>query len=91
MKTLTNAKDGPKKQHFAAVVFSSIYIEGDERSRTNPGHGYPAEWRSTSEYIVFDDEAEMNEWVRARVDNKEKNYIILRAEPLLFTLMFVSM
>jgi len=32
----------PKEHHLAIIIFDSIHIEGDERSRTNPGHGYPA-------------------------------------------------
>lgn len=34
----------PSQRHFAALVFKthSIRHEGDERSLTNPGHGYPA-------------------------------------------------
>ena len=32
---------------YAVIVERSVYIPGDERSRTNPGHGYPA----TTEYF----------------------------------------
>lgn len=33
----------PKTPHFAMIIFDSesMTIPGDERSRTNPGHGYP--------------------------------------------------
>lgn len=39
-----SAADMPKQKHWAILIFSSrsIYHEGDERSRTNPGHGYAA-------------------------------------------------
>lgn len=41
--TYVNKKeDLPPGEHFAILVFSSVYVPGDERSRTNPGHGYPA-------------------------------------------------
>lgn len=34
----------PRTKHYAVIVYesNSVYIEGDERSKTNPGHGYPA-------------------------------------------------
>jgi len=34
-------EDIPIGEHFAILVPGSAYIPGDERSRTNPGHGYP--------------------------------------------------
>jgi hypothetical protein len=37
--------DLPNKKLFAIITGDTIYIPGDERSRTNPGHGYPAETR----------------------------------------------
>ena len=30
------------EDNYAIIRTDSIHIEGDERSRTNPGHGYPA-------------------------------------------------
>jgi hypothetical protein len=44
VKRVRNPKDFPKGAHFAAIVYDkkSVYFEGDERSRNNPGHGYPA-------------------------------------------------
>jgi hypothetical protein len=40
----------PKGEHWAIIEGTSVYIPGDERSRTNPGHGYPA---STENYITY--------------------------------------
>lgn len=34
-------KDLPPGKHFAIITYITITIPGDERSRTNPGHGYP--------------------------------------------------
>ena len=44
MKRIKNPNDIPTGPHFAVLVYAttSIHHEGDERSRTNPGHGYPA-------------------------------------------------
>lgn len=48
----------PEGPSWAIITFGSVYIPGDERSRTNPGHGYPEHTESTISYEVFFDEAE---------------------------------
>ena len=53
-----------KPTKLAALIFSSISIPGDERSRTNPGHGYPAHEQPTIEIRDFKDQEEMVEWVK---------------------------
>lgn len=54
--------DVPKGPHYAIIVFktSSVYVEGDERSRTHPGHGYPGgtETFESNEYYPFDSRAD---------------------------------
>ena len=44
MKEVVKPSDIPNVPHFALQLFEnhSVHHEGDERSRTNPGHGYPA-------------------------------------------------
>lgn len=78
----------PQKIHSAAIVFKtqSVYHEGDERSRTNPGHGYPAhtEIIETIEYIPFNSKQEMDQWiinVETTKYNKPK-YKLIEAKPL---------
>lgn len=39
---------------WAIVENSSVYIPGDERSRTNPGHGYPEHTVTYDSYKEFD-------------------------------------
>jgi len=57
----------PKHPHYAVVVVTkgSVHVPGDERSRTNPGHGYPAhdvDYHDV-EYIPFENtEAGHAEW-----------------------------
>lgn len=34
--------DIPDGHHYAIIEFRKIHVPGDERSRTNPGHGCPA-------------------------------------------------
>jgi hypothetical protein len=69
MKTVTTASDCLDKPHFAVLQFDSITIPGDERSRTNPGHGYPESTEHIVRYTRFDDEADMKKWV----EKEEKN------------------
>ena len=43
----------PPGTHYAVIVYetTSVHVPGDERSRTCPGHGYPAH---TDNYEVFE-------------------------------------
>ena len=41
----------PKGEHWAIVSTSSVFIPGDERSKTNPGHGYS---ERTEQYINYE-------------------------------------
>jgi hypothetical protein len=52
VKEVKRPSDVPSGQHFAVCVYDkeSVTIPGDERSRTNPGHGYP---ESTEVYETF--------------------------------------
>lgn len=68
--------DIPKTYHYAAIVFDSVWIEGDERSKTHPGHGYPGYSKQTLSYIVFKDEASMTEWVKNEL---KTNYVIIES------------
>lgn len=47
------------KPHFALIKIRSVYHEGDERSRTCPGHGYPAHTEEFNEYVPYATEAEL--------------------------------
>jgi hypothetical protein len=51
------------KEFYAVSVESNYYVEGDERSLTNPGHGYPAHTVSYSEFIRFDTKDELKNWI----------------------------
>lgn len=46
----------PKGPHWAILEYESMYIEGDERSRTHPGHGYPGHSVSYVSYRAFTNE-----------------------------------
>lgn len=91
MKPVTKKSEIPAGTHLAILVFktSSIYHEGDERSRTCPGHGYPAytETIYTVDYIPFADEKGVNDWIVNKELNKKpygenEPYQVIRSTPL---------
>lgn len=43
----------PDQEHWAIITTSQTYVPGDERSRTNPGHGYPEYYMETINYESF--------------------------------------
>lgn len=53
---VTSPEKLPKGEHWAIIGGNSIFVPGDERSRTNPGHGYP---EKTEHFITY--EAYLNE------------------------------
>jgi hypothetical protein len=58
---IKSARDVPTGEHFVIIVYSEVNIfhEGDERSRTHPGHGYPAytETIKTCKHYCFENKA----------------------------------
>jgi hypothetical protein len=65
-KLATSPTHVPEGPHWAILVFGSITIPGDERSRTHPGHGYPESTETTVSYYVFTDEASWRAEIEAR-------------------------
>ena len=54
----------PQVENKYAVIYSeTIHHPGDERSRTNPGHGYPAYDESVEVLKKFPDEDALKEWI----------------------------
>lgn len=45
--------DLPPGDHHCIIKFSTVYIPGDERSRTNPGRGYPESTETTITCAVY--------------------------------------
>lgn len=72
--------DIPKQEHYAIIQFGSIYIPGDERSRTNPGHGYPASYETTIEMITFTDVDDLTRWIAQ--NESKKNWVAVSVTPL---------
>ena len=66
MKICVTKSDIPKEAHFAIVEQVSVNIPGDERSRTNPGHGYPETTERYWRYYAFNDEKEWQQDIESR-------------------------
>ena len=66
----------PVGPHLAIIEFSTITIPGDERSRTNPGHGYPESTEQVIKYIWYPVE-KREEWeaeIRERMARSNQNW-----------------
>lgn len=61
-KYVSTVNDIPNKPFLAILKEESVYIPGDERSQTNPGHGYPASTQNYFSMEVYDTE---EEWKKA--------------------------
>ncbi len=82
MKWIHDKSDVPAGPHFAILEFSSYYVEGDERSRTNPGHGYPGHSESKCEYILFENEEEWKKEITKRSGQiSNHSWVAIKATP----------
>lgn len=54
----------PPKTIYAVVYTESVFIPGDERSRTNPGHGYPETTNHYEVFQEFDTEEKWLAWIK---------------------------
>ena len=82
MKYVRLPKDLPSVLHPAVLVFSKVSIPGDDRSRTNPGHGYPAHDVPTCQYIAFETDEEQKKWIGENMD--QATFVVLEACPKTF-------
>lgn len=68
---------------FGVIQCSQIHHEGDERSRTCPGHGYPAWSEDITTFREFANEAEMLKWVETTEKDKyAPKYKLIKYEVL---------
>lgn len=82
MKYCHSKSDIPATIHFAALVFGSVSIPGDQRSIDALGHGYPAHTETTMDYIAFESAEEMQRWVEREMSSKfnKPNFAIIQSE-----------
>jgi len=72
-KNVSRPGDIPRDQHFAIFEGNSFYIPGDERSRTNPGHGYPASTEYAISYRAYSNRAEWEAEIK-RLSERQKDF-----------------
>lgn len=65
-----DSQDVPRQGHYVIIEFGTKHVPGDERSRTNPGHGYPAHTESVIDYIVFPNPIEWEREITRRSSTK---------------------
>lgn len=65
---------------YAVILQESVYHEGDERSRTHPGHGYPAYTENFEVIKKFKDEAELRKWIDTY--HGKKQYTLIKYEEI---------
>lgn len=87
MKWCHSSSDIPKTPHYAIVEQRSVHIPGDERSRTNPGHGYPETTIQVWDYMVCDNREEWEREIRSRETKvfKQSSYVAIAATPAQLT------
>ena len=66
-------ENGP---HYAILEFSSFHVEGDQRSRDAPGHGYPAHTKQTCEYVIFETKEAVEELLSYLEDSTEIDHAL---------------
>ena len=86
MKQVHNKEDVPVGHHYSVLVYktSSTYIEGDKRSRTNPGHGYPAHYETNEsfEHWVSTDKSDWERHITGLVLARENNFVFFEVQSL---------
>lgn len=60
-------QDFPEDDHYAIIEFTTMWIPGDHRSQTNPGHGYPERNENMVKYIVFENREEWEREITKRM------------------------
>lgn len=84
MVRIKGPEDIPSGTHFAVIIYGkrSVWVPGDERSRTNPGHGYPehTDHFDDIEHWVTTERATLEEFVSIQEmasGSNKKPYVIL--------------
>lgn len=80
MTYVTQKDRMPTEEHWAIITYSSVFIPGDERSRTHPGHGYPERYESVVTYKAYMDEDEWKNDI-SRMECNGDTYTAMKAIP----------
>lgn len=66
---------------FIVLEQDSYHVDGDERSRTNPGHGYPAHTVEYTKAHEIKSEEELIRWIETHTKYAYHNkYRVFKAE-----------
>ena len=84
MKIFTEVSQFTTYPHeIAAIRFRRVRVEGDERSRSFPGHGYPAHDEVRVDYIAFNNRKEFDTFmIEENRDRGGNNVQILNVSPI---------
>jgi hypothetical protein len=74
--------DIPNAEHYAVFKGSSIYVPGDERSRTNPGHGYPGGNEDVISYEIFLTKEKLDQYLAQADPHQARWWKIAHIQPL---------
>jgi len=84
MFPVSSLADIPREPHYVIIDIGSIHIPGDERSRTHPGHGYPAhDHKYVNMHVTTDKEAWVKEISkRMETDPRAEKFIAYHVESI---------
>lgn len=81
MTKVTSVADYPADTKYLLIVFktTSVYTPPDQRSITNPGHGYPGgtESYNTSEIFAYSNTADLQAHIQKLIDQNPKRSDLL--------------
>lgn len=77
---IRSLSDIPKGRHYVIVTLQGVFIPGDERSRTNPGHGYGERTEHYPSMQVFTHE---QEWLKEieQLSERKTEFVAYLAVP----------
>lgn len=92
-KKVDSPDEMPAQKHFAILIFktSTTHVPGDERSRTAPGHGYPAHdvTNKSYEYWAIRGEKSLKDAIEFLEERKKEEpwkkigpYQVIEASPM---------
>ena len=86
MKRVHKKEDVPCGHHYSVLVYktSTTYVPGDERSRTNPGHGYPGgyETNESFEHWISTDREDWERHITSLTLARENNFVFFEVASL---------
>lgn len=93
---VSDAAKVPNEKHWVIMMYKteSVHVEGDERSRTHPGHGYPAHTETfhTAKHHLFRDESSFKEAMSLlyTMDPHRTDVVAFRVDGLILPKVSVS-